>query len=64
MIFSTISTFDDFGRITTVQTPIERIGNTTHYNFTHFEYDLNGNLVRERVSTHAMGAAENFAQTK
>jgi len=55
--------YDNLGRLTEQRTPFERMGNTTHYSITRYEYDNNSNLTRVATLVNLPGQPQSWAYT-
>ncbi|MCL1884475.1 MAG: hypothetical protein FWF81_12100, partial [Defluviitaleaceae bacterium] len=56
-------TYDILGRLVQRETPFERVGNTTHYARTQYNYNLNGNVISIATLISQPGTPDAWSRT-
>ena len=63
-IYSTTYSYDNLGRVLEERKPFENINGTVYYSDKKHYYDLNGNIILEKVAQNKSGEATAYTQTK
>jgi RHS repeat-associated protein len=63
-IYSTTYSYDNLGRVLEEKKPFENINDTVYYSDKKHYYDLNGNIILEKVAQNKSDEATAYTQTK